>query len=152
MNRGHSMQIVIVDDDAGHVELVKRNLRRSGIGNPLVTLNNGAAALDFVYRRGAYAAREGDDDLLLLLDLKMPGAVDGLEVLRQMKGDPARRAIPIIVLTTTDDPRETRRCYELGCNVYMTKPVSPVAFMESVRQLGLFLTVTRWPAGSLATV
>ena len=82
--------------------------------------------------------------ILLLLDIKMP-RVDGIEVLRQLKADPETAMIPVIMLTTTDDPREVKRCYELGCSVYITKPVDYQAFVEAINRLGLFLQVVRIP-------
>ena len=82
--------------------------------------------------------------MLLLLDIKMP-RVDGVEVLRQLKSDPQTALVPIIILTTTDDPREIQRCYELGCSVYITKPVDYQAFVEAINRLGLFLQVVRIP-------
>jgi len=137
--------ILVVDDDEGHTELVRRNLRRSGINNPIVTLTTGAEALDYVLRRDAYASRGTTADLLVLLDINMPG-LDGVEVLRQIKADSEARKIPVLMLTTTDDPREINRCYELGCNIYITKPVDPSAFMEAIQRLGLFLSVVSIPA------
>src|SRR5687767_9712234 len=110
--------LLIVDDDEGHTELIIRNLRRAGITNHIVTLLNGAEALDFVFCRGAHADRKGGGELLVLLDIRMPGSVDGVEVLRQIKADPKTKRIPVIMLTTTDDPREINRCYDLGCNIY----------------------------------
>jgi CheY-like chemotaxis protein len=78
------------------------------------------------------------------LDIKMP-RVDGVEVLRQLKSDPRTATMPVIILTTTDDPREVRRCYQLGCNVYITKPVEYPAFVEAIKRLGLFLQVVKVP-------
>jgi CheY-like chemotaxis protein len=137
--------ILVVDDDEGHTELVRRNLRRGGINNPIVALTMGAQALDYVLRRDAHAHRGGGADLLVLLDINMPG-LDGVEVLRQIKTDPEARKIPVLMLTTTDDPREINRCYELGCNIYITKPVDPSAFMEAIQRLGLFLSVVSIPS------
>jgi CheY-like chemotaxis protein len=137
--------ILVVDDDEGHTELVRRNLRRSGINNPIVTMTTGTEALDYVLRRNAYASRRTSADLLVLLDINMPG-LDGVEVLRQIKADGEARKIPVLMLTTTDDPREINRCYELGCNIYITKPVDPAAFMEAIQRLGLFLSVVSIPA------
>ena len=138
------LTILLVDDDEGHTELVRRNLLRSGISNPVVTLSNGREALDYVFARGAWAGRSGNGELLMLLDINMPG-IDGVEVLRQIKADPVVRQIPVLMLTTTDDPREINRCYELGCSVYITKPVDPAAFIEAIRRLGLFISVVRTP-------
>lgn len=143
MTLTQELTILVVDDDDGHSELVRRNLQRSGIHNPIVALSNGIDALDYVFRRNAYADRTGDE-LLVLLDINMPG-IDGVEVLRQIKADATTKAIPIIVLTTTDDPREINRCYELGCSVYITKPVDPSAFIEAIRRLGLLISVVRIP-------
>jgi CheY-like chemotaxis protein len=140
-----NVEILLVDDDEGHAELVRRNLRRIGLTNPVTSITRGADALDFVFCRGEWAHRSGHSRLLVLLDIKMPGSVDGIEVLRQIKADGERRKIPIIMLTTTDDPREIDRCYELGCSVYLTKPVEPLQFVESVRRLGLFIAVVSLP-------
>ena len=136
--------IVLVEDDDGHANLVERNLKRAGVFNGVQRLKDGQEALDFVRGHGPFAGGTGSQSLLLLLDIKMP-RVDGLEVLRQLKADPRTAAIPIIMLTTTDDPREIKRCYELGCSVYITKPVDYQAFVEAVNRLGLFLQVVRIP-------
>jgi CheY-like chemotaxis protein len=140
-----AVSILIVDDDEGHAELVRRNLRRIGVTNAVTTLNSGAEALDFVFNRGRHQNRSGGSRLLVLLDIKMPGSVDGVEVLRQIKADPQRRRIPVIMLTTTDDPREVNRCYELGCSTYIKKPIDPTSFIEAVSRLGLFSSVISVP-------
>lgn len=140
--------IVVVDDDPGHCELVRRNLRRAGVDNPIVVLNSGDLALDYVFRTGPYETRAHDSEMLLLLDINMPGGANGLDVLRQIKADPTTRVIPVIMLTTTDDPKEINRCYELGCSVYITKPVDPQAFVEAVNRLGLFISVVSLPSDS----
>jgi len=136
--------ILVVDDDEGHVELVRRNLKRSGIRNTIVALSDGQQALDFVFRRGPYAGELHNANLLALLDINMPG-LDGVEVLRQIKSDPRSRLIPVLMLTTTDDIREINRCYALGCNAYITKPVDPSRFIEAIQQLGLFISVINTP-------
>lgn len=136
--------ILIVDDDEGHVELVRRNLSRIALGNPLFALHDGSQALDYIFRRGDFADRTGES-LLILLDINMPGSVDGVEVLRQIKADHQTCKIPVIMLSTTDDPREIALCYELGCSVYITKPVDPLQFIEAIRRLGFFLQIIRLP-------
>ncbi|MGA9070426.1 MAG: response regulator [Terracidiphilus sp.] len=136
--------ILIVDDDEGHIELVRRNLSRIALGNPMIALHDGAQALDFIFRRGGFAERTGQS-LLILLDINMPGSVNGIEVLRQIKADHRTSKIPVIMLSTTDDPREISLCYELGCSVYITKPVDPLQFIEAIKRLGLFLQVIRLP-------
>jgi CheY-like chemotaxis protein len=134
--------ILIVDDDEGHVELVRRNLRRIALNNPIMVLHDGARALDYVFRRGEFAARDADDPLMLL-DLNMPGSVNGVEVLRQIKTNPSTQKMPVIMLSTTDDPREIARCYEFGCSVYITKPVDSTQFIDAIKRLGLFLQIIR---------
>ena len=136
--------IVLVEDDDGHADLVERNLKRAGLANGIHRLRDGQEAIDYVQGKGAYSGRTANQPTLLLLDIKMP-RVDGVEVLRQLKSDPQTALIPIIMLTTTDDPREIQRCYELGCSVYITKPVDYQAFVEAINRLGLFLQVVRIP-------
>jgi CheY-like chemotaxis protein len=137
-----SVTILVVDDDPGHCELIRRNLRRAGVQNAIETAYSGDEALAFVRPR---CAQVGGSGLLLLLDVNMPGAVNGIDVLRQLKQDPVTRAVPVIMLTSTDDPREINRCYELGCNIYVTKPVDPNRFIEAVRRIGLFINIVSVP-------
>ncbi len=134
-----SVHIVVVEDDDGHATLIERNLRRAGLTNPVVRLRDGQEALDYFFS-GAPEVSEADS--VLLLDINMP-RVDGIDVLRRLKADPRTARIPTIMLTTTDDPREIERCYQLGCNVYITKPVEYEAFMEAIRRLGFFLQIVR---------
>jgi len=136
--------IVLAEDDDGHASLVQRNLERAGLANGLERLKDGQEALDFLRGEGAYAGRNTNQSALVLLDIRMP-RVDGVEVLRQLKADPRTALIPVIMLTTTDDPREIQRCYELGCSVYITKPVDYQGFVEAIKRLGLFLQVVRVP-------
>jgi CheY-like chemotaxis protein len=142
--------IVLVEDDDGHANLVERNLKRAGIANGIHRLRDGQEALDFVHGAGAFAGRNLSKPMLLLLDIKMP-RVDGVEVLRQLKSDSKTALVPVIMLTTTDDPREIQRCYELGCSVYITKPVDYQAFVEAINRLGLFLQVVRVPDSTQRT-
>ncbi|TDY26482.1 response regulator receiver domain-containing protein [Paraburkholderia sp. BL6665CI2N2] len=162
MNHGETVSIVLIEDDDGHATLVERNLRRAGISNGFVRFRDGQQALDYFFgpapstadaasspadpANSAVPAREDLMNFVVLLDLKMP-RVDGFEVLRRLKESPQTAAVPVIVLTTTDDPREIARCYELGCNVYITKPVEYDAFIEAVRRLGFFLQVVKLPSG-----
>ncbi|MDY3562232.1 response regulator [Gemmata sp. JC673] len=134
----------MAEDDAGHAYLIQQNLEDAGISNPVVHVPDGQAALDFIRCEGAFAGRVPNGPLLLLLDINMP-RVDGVEVLRRLKEDPRTEQIPVIMLTTTDDPREVRRCYELGCSCYVTKPVEYDRFVEAVRRLGLFLAIVQVP-------
>jgi CheY-like chemotaxis protein len=141
--------ILIVDDDAGHVELVRRHMRRAGIANRLESIGDGEAALDYVFGRELHDRRT--HRLCVLLDLNIAGSIDGFEVLRQIKVEPSTRHIPVIVLTTTDDPCDVDRCYGLGCNVYVTKPVDPVAFSETIERLGMILSIASLPYGTEST-
>jgi CheY-like chemotaxis protein len=157
MSHGETVSIVLIEDDDGHATLVERNLRRAGISNGFVRFRDGQQALDYFFgadpadaadgcARAAHPDPEDLKNFVVLLDLKMP-RVDGFEVLRRLKESPQTAPVPVIVLTTTDDPREIARCYELGCNVYITKPVEYDAFIEAVRRLGFFLQVVKLPSG-----
>jgi CheY-like chemotaxis protein len=139
-----SITILLAEDDDGHAYLVEHNLRDAGFTNEFVHVSDGQAALDFIACEGPYSNRPTGLPLLLLLDINMP-RVDGVEVLRRLREDPRTANLPVIILTTTDDPREVRRCYELGCNNYVTKPVEYDRFVEAIRRLGLFLTIVQIP-------
>ncbi|OWK42990.1 response regulator [Fimbriiglobus ruber] len=139
------LRILLAEDDDGHASLIQRNLSRAGITNEVVRVRDGQEALDYLRRAGPHAGRPRDRPLLLLLDIKMP-RVDGIEVLRQVRGEPEHANIPVIMLTTTDDPREVQRCYELGCSVYVTKPIAYDEFVEAIRRLGLFLSIVKVPS------
>ena len=138
------MTLILAEDDDGHASLIQRNLRRAGFVNDLVHVRDGQEALDYIRGEGAHVARTLTDYVLLLLDINMP-RLDGVEVLRRIKADPETSKIPVIMLTTTDDPREVQRCYELGCSVYLTKPVEYEGFIEAINRLGLFLQVVKVP-------
>ena len=143
----NSVSILFAEDDDGHAMLVERNLKRAGLVNGLVRVCDGQEAIDFVRCEGKFSDRVPNGPLIVLLDINMP-RVDGIEALRQIKSDPRFAHIPIIMLTTTDDPREIERCYRAGCNVYITKPVEYEAFVEAIRRLGLFLQVVKKPIGN----
>ena len=138
------LTIVLAEDDDGHANLIHRNLERAGLVNGFIRVRDGQEALELLRGEGAFAGQTIHGDFLLLLDINMP-RVDGIEVLRQVKADPKLATIPVIMLTTTDDPREVERCYKLGCNVYINKPVAYDKFVEAIRQLGLFLQVVKIP-------
>jgi len=139
-----SVTILLVEDDPGHARLIEKNLRRAGISNPMVVLGDGQKALDFIFAEGTRQGVAPPSPLLTLLDLNMP-VVDGYQVLARMKSDSRARRIPVVVLTTTDNPSEIARCYELGCNVYVTKPVEYQQFCAAIHQLGLLLAVVKIP-------
>ncbi len=139
------VNILIAEDDPGHADLIRRNLQRAGIVNNITHFADGQALLDFLFRRGPEPHRKDGDAYVLLLDIRMP-KVDGAEALRQIKGDGELRKMPVIMITTTDDPREVEHCHALGCNNYITKPVEYESFVNAIRQLGLFLGVVQVPA------
>lgn len=135
--------ILIAEDDEAHAALIQRNLKRAGIRNEQLLFGDGQQTLDFLQRSGDWQ-RTPATAYLLLLDIKMP-KVDGVEVLRRVKRDPELKKLPVIMVTTTDDPQEVERCHELGCSSYMSKPVEYEQFAEAVRRLGLFLNVVEVP-------
>lgn len=136
--------IIITEDNEGHAHLVRKNLRRAGIKNDILHFSNGQDLLDFLFQKKNDLHRSSDMPYLLLLDINMP-KIDGIEALRQIKHDDRLRKIPVIMLTTTDNPQEIEKCYELGCNIYVTKPVDYEKFMDAINRLGLFLMVIEVP-------
>jgi CheY-like chemotaxis protein len=136
--------ILIAEDDDGHASLVCLALQEAGLANPIRRFSNGREALDFLFAPDPDANRHQGHSYLLLLDIRMP-VVDGVQVLKTIKADSRLKHLPVIMLTTTDDPREIQTCYELGCNCYITKPVEFGAFTESLKRVGLFLKVVRLP-------
>ena len=137
--------ILIAEDDDGHATLIQRNLKRAGIVNEIVRFKDGEEALDYLFQKGEGAKRENGKALLMLLDIMMP-KIDGIQVLKRVKADEELRKIPVIMITTTDDPREVERCHELGCSTYITKPIDYEKFVDAIRKLGLFLLVVQVPA------
>jgi CheY-like chemotaxis protein len=135
-----SPRILIVDDDEGHAILIRENLEAAGLTNRIEHFRDGQAVLDFFFKD----SHPKDETYLVLLDIRMP-KVDGIEVLRRLKADPELRKLPIIMLTTTDDTREVERCHELGCSVYIQKPVDYERFAEAIRRLGLFVPLMLVP-------
>ena len=146
MSNMQAVTILLVEDDPGHARLIEKNLRRSNITNEIKAIHDGQQAVDYLFKQGDYADSPHATPLLVLLDLNLPG-LDGYQVLEQMKGDERTKRIPVVILTTTDDKREVARCYELGCNVYITKPVDYEHFSEAIRKIGLFLSVVTVPNG-----
>lgn len=132
--------ILIVDDDEGHAILVRDNLLSAGLKNRIEHFSDGHAVLDFFFNPNANRRRTDDQVYLVLLDIRMP-KVDGTEVLRRLKADAGLRKMPVVVLTTTDDAREIERCLELGCNVYIQKPVDYDKFAEAIQRLGMFINL-----------
>ncbi len=138
------LTILLVEDDPGHARLIERNLRRNAVTNVIVQLPDGQSAVDYLFRCGEYAERQRTPRLLMLLDLNLPG-LDGYQVLRRVKADPATRRIPIVVLTTSQDHREVDRCYDLGCSLFVTKPVNYADLADTLRRLGQVLPILQVP-------
>jgi CheY-like chemotaxis protein len=135
------VKIVMIEDDEGHARLIEKNIRRAGVSNEIVPFTNGTDALAYLF--GADTPEKGSH-LLVLLDLNLPD-MTGIDILEKIKSDAATKRLPVVVLTTTDDAREIQRCYDLGANVYITKPVDYDGFANAIRQLGLFFTVMQVP-------
>jgi CheY-like chemotaxis protein len=140
----NEVKILIAEDDEGHATLIKKNLRRAGMVNEVIHFMDGQEVLEYLFRTSPQHNRESGVAHLLLLDIKMP-RVDGIEVLRQIKSDTELRKIPVIMITTTDDPREVEHCHSLGCSSYITKPINYDNFVEAIRKLGLYLMVVEIP-------
>jgi CheY-like chemotaxis protein len=132
--------ILIVDDDEGHAILIRENLEAAGLANRIEHFRDGQAVLDYFFS----APHARNETYLVLLDIRMP-KVDGIEVLRRLKADPELKKLSIIMLTTTDDTREVERCHQLGCSVYIQKPVDYEKFADAIRRLGLFVPLMLVP-------
>lgn len=142
-------RILLVDDSLRDTELALTALDTNYLANDVVALRDGVEALDYLYRRGAFADREQGDPAVIFLDLKMP-KVDGIEVLRQIKTDPALKLIPVVVMTSSREERDLVDSYQLGVNAYVVKPLHFESFMDAVKQLGSFWGVLNEPPpGSL---
>lgn len=137
--------ILVAEDDDGHARLIQKNLSRAGIVNEVLHFRDGQAILDFLFKQGDGPHRKSGLAYVLLLDIRMPKR-DGVEVLEKVKNDPELRKMPVIMITTTDDPREVENCHRLGCSNYITKPIDYDNFVNAIRQLGLFLAVVQVPA------
>jgi len=133
-------RILLVDDSVRDIELAVDALESHHLANEVVALRDGAEALDYLYRRGQFANRTNGQPAVILLDLKMP-KVDGLEVLRQIKSDPALKTIPVVVMTSSREEHDLLDSYKLGVNAYVVKPVKFHEFVDAVRQLGAFWAV-----------
>ncbi|WNO54957.1 response regulator [Stakelama saccharophila] len=137
-----AVNIVMIEDDEGHARLIEKNIRRAGISNEIKHFADGTSALKFLFEAPDGPTLNGP--ALVLLDLNLPD-MSGTDILERIKEDETLHRTPVVVLTTTDDKVEIQRCYDLGCNVYITKPVNYESFADAIRQLGLFLSVIQMP-------
>jgi len=141
--------ILLVEDNLDDEALTVRAFAKNNIRNPIAVARDGADALDWLFRRGAHTARAAVDPAVVLLDLKLP-KVDGLEVLAQLRGAPETRLLPVVILTSSKEESDRLRGYELRANSYIRKPVDFSAFLEAVREIGLYwLVLNEPPPGTL---
>ena len=145
---GQPVTIIMIEDDEGHARLIERNIRRSGVNNEILPFSNGTAAMKYLFGKDGDGRERKGEALLILLDLNLPD-MTGIEILRRVKENKYLKCAPVVVLTTTDDSQEIKRCYELGCNVYITKPVNYDSFANAIRQLGLFFSVIQVPPAAI---
>ena len=142
---GLPVTIAMIEDDDGHATLIERNIRRAGVNNLVIPLSSGSAALDYLFGPDGSGVVHAGHSLLILLDLNLPD-MSGIDILVKVKANQHLKRTPVVVLTTTDDQREIQRCYDLGANVYITKPVDYEGFANAIRQLGLFFSVMQVPS------
>lgn len=136
--------VLIAEDDEGHASLIQKNLKRAGVFNKVLHFLDGQEILDFLFKKGNGDVRESGKSYLLLLDIRMP-KVDGVTVLKMIKEDPELKKMPVIMITTTDDPREIEKCHQYGCSNYIAKPIDYDNFVTAIRNLGLFLMIVEVP-------
>ena len=143
-NHAKPVTIIMIEDDEGHARLIEKNIRRAGVSNEIVPFVNGTDALRYLLGANGSGEASAGRQLLVLLDLNLPD-MTGVDILEKVKNNVHTKRSPVVVLTTTDDEREIQRCYDLGCNVYITKPVNYEGFANAIRQLGLFFSVMQVP-------
>jgi CheY-like chemotaxis protein len=136
--------IIMVEDDPGHARLIEKNIRRAGVSNEIRHFQDGTSAVAHLLGPDRTGQALAKTPMLILLDLNLPD-MTGVDILKIIKENEHLKRVPVVVLTTTDDQREIERCYDLGCNVYVTKPVNYENFADAIRQLGLFLSVIQVP-------
>lgn len=133
-----SVEILLVEDNSSDAEMTIDALKSSNVANKLLHVKDGAAALDFIFAEGEYAGRQiADKPRVILLDLKMP-KVNGLEVLEKIRRDERTKTIPVVILTSSKEDPDIRRCYELGVNSYVVKPVEFDDFQKAISEIGLY--------------
>lgn len=130
-------RILLVEDNPNDVELTLEALAEHNLANEVIVTRDGEQALDYLYRRGPYKLLKNGNPIVVLLDIKMP-KVNGIEVLRQIKSDPALKTIPVVILTSSREDQDLIECYSLGVNAYVVKPVDFHEFVDAIKELGLF--------------
>ena len=136
--------IIMIEDDEGHARLIEKNIRRAGVTNEIISFRDGTTGVNYLLGSDGSGLVSIGRPSLVLLDLNLPD-MTGIDILARLKANEHTKTTPVIVLTTTDDAREIQRCYDLGANVYITKPLNYDSFANAIRQLGLFLSVMQIP-------
>jgi two-component system response regulator len=144
MNDSNIVEVLLVEDNPRDAELTIRALKKHNLANRLFHVENGAEALDFLFRRGNYEGRSDGSPKVVLLDLKLP-KVDGLEVLRTMKNDPNLSTIPVVVVTSSAEDPDIQAAYDLGANGYVIKPVQFDAFLDAMSKVGVYWLMVNHP-------
>ncbi|MFT3676110.1 MAG: response regulator [Chitinophagaceae bacterium] len=142
----NSVEVLLVEDNVADAELTIRELRKHNMANHLVHVKNGEEALEFIFARGKYAStREVQyTPKMVLLDIQMP-KVNGIEVLQQIKDDPRTRSLPVVILTSSKENPDIQRCYDLGANSYIVKPVNFESFAQAIKNLGFYWLLLNQP-------
>jgi CheY-like chemotaxis protein len=141
---GTNYRILLVEDDPKDIELTLAALEEYNLANEIVVARDGAEALDYLYRRGAFEQRPAGNPVVILLDLKMP-KLGGVQVLQQLTANDQLRLIPVVILTSSRESRDLEECYKLGANAYVVKPVRFTEFIEAVKQIGIFWALINEP-------
>lgn len=137
-------RILYIDDSVRDTELALEVLKESNLANEVLVLRDGVEALDYLFQRGRFEGQFHEQPAVILLDLKMP-RIDGIEVLRQIKLDPSLKVIPVVVMTSSREEQDLNRCYQLGANAYVVKPVEFHEFLDAVKSLGIFWAILNTP-------
>ncbi len=137
------IEILLVEDNIDDANLTIRALKKCGLANSIHHVKDGTEALDFFYCKGNFTQRDKELPKLVLLDLKMP-KVSGIEVLSKVKSDPLMKSIPVVILTSSKEDPDVRKCYELGANSYIVKPVDSDKFFQSIKDAGLYWVVLNY--------
>jgi two-component system response regulator len=145
MSDTNAVEILLIEDNAQDLELALRAFRKSNLSNQIQVARDGAEAMEFIFSEGVHAGRKIEDGpKVILLDLKLP-KVDGLEVLRRIKGDDRTKSIPVVVLTSSKENSDVTECYRLGVNSYIVKPVNFEQFVAAVQELGMYWLLLNQP-------
>jgi CheY-like chemotaxis protein len=137
--------VLLVEDSDLDAELTIEAFAESKLANDIIHVKDGVEALDYLFKRGPYANNTGERPIVVLLDLKMP-RVDGFEVLKEVKGNKATKDIPVVIMTSSKVETDLSKCYDLGANGYVVKPVDSCEFLEVIKRVGLYWIVTNQPS------